>query len=213
MSSPGWDKVTFVVMEDLIWSLLLGVFPALDMVSPCSWPGSSCCQPPSLEAAPSQQPSCHLLDAISSRVQGELSTGRGAALHSLSWAWRERCRRWDAAWRGAFEPTPCEEQQGEEQGSVHGASAIGREGTATAVTRTELPTWCLPGLLRWKKSHLLGHLETESGVLAGGKALISCCSVGLLLDLQSKMLPDWKKCSNSSFAQEAMMVICILVRC
>lgn len=78
--------MTFVVMEDLIWSLLLGVFPALDMVSPCLWPGSSCCQPPSLEAALSQKPSCHLLDAISSRVQGELSTGRGAALHSLSWA-------------------------------------------------------------------------------------------------------------------------------
>lgn len=42
--------------------------------------------------------------------------------------------------------------------------------------------------------------DFESGVLAGGKALISCCSVGLLLDLQSKMLLDWKKCNNSSFA-------------
>lgn len=35
--------------------------------------------------------------------------------------------------------------------------------------------------------------DSESGLLAGGKALISCCSVGLLLDLQSKMLLDWKK--------------------
>lgn len=112
-----------------------------------------------------------------------------------------------------FEAIPCEEQQGQEQGAAPGAPAWGREGTATAVARAQLPAWCLPGLLRWKKSHLLGHLETESGLLAGGKALISCCSVGLLLDLQSKMLPDWKKCSNISFAQEAMMVICILVRC
>lgn len=42
--------------------------------------------------------------------------------------------------------------------------------------------------------------DSESGVLAGGRALISCCSVGLLLDLQSKMLLDWKRCNNSSFA-------------
>ena len=42
--------------------------------------------------------------------------------------------------------------------------------------------------------------DPEAGGLAGGKALISCCSVGLLLDLQSKMLLDWKKCNSNSFA-------------
>lgn len=52
-----------------------------------------------------------------------------------------------------------------------------------------------------EKVSLTGSFRgSESGVLAGGKALISCCSVGLLLDLQSKMLLDWKKCNNSSFA-------------
>lgn len=42
--------------------------------------------------------------------------------------------------------------------------------------------------------------DSESGVLAGGEALISCCSAGLLLDLRSKMMLDWKKRNNSSFA-------------
>lgn len=50
-----------------------------------------------------------------------------------------------------------------------------------------------PGASEVEKVSLIGSLrDSGSGLLAGGKALISCCSVGLLLDLLSKMLLDWK---------------------
>lgn len=39
-----------------------------------------------------------------------------------------------------------------------GGQGVGRC-VDVAVVRAEL-TWCPLGLLRWKKSHLLGHLET-----------------------------------------------------
>lgn len=50
-----------------------------------------------------------------------------------------------------------------------------------------------PGASEVEKVSLIGSFrDSGSGLLAGGKALISCCSVGLLLDLLSKMLLDWK---------------------
>lgn len=120
-------------------------------------------------------PSCHPLLEARPCAEGGMLAGE-MLLHCVARSW--------------YHPSPLcpEHHQWEGHGSRGGGES--RAPDLESLRASEVEKVSLTGSFR----------GSESEVLAGGKALINCCSVGLLLDLQSKMLLDWKKCNNSSFA-------------